>query len=49
LVETQGAVGLVEEIARQNGTDYESARKRLYADNQFGRKVLHHLFSLITR
>ena len=26
-VETDGAVGLVEEIARQNGTDYEGARK----------------------
>ena len=26
-VETDGAVGLVEEIARKNGTDYESARK----------------------
>jgi NAD(P)-dependent dehydrogenase (short-subunit alcohol dehydrogenase family) len=26
-VETEGAVGLVEEIARQNGTDYESARR----------------------
>jgi NAD(P)-dependent dehydrogenase (short-subunit alcohol dehydrogenase family) len=26
-VETHGAVGLVEEIARKNGTDYEGARK----------------------
>ena len=26
-VETDGAVGLVEEIARQNGTDYEGARQ----------------------
>jgi len=26
-VETDGAVGLVKEIARQNGTDYEGARK----------------------
>src|ERR1700724_4623491 len=26
-VETDGAVGLVDEIARQNGTDYEGARK----------------------
>jgi NAD(P)-dependent dehydrogenase (short-subunit alcohol dehydrogenase family) len=26
-VETEGAVGLLEEIARQNGTDYEGARK----------------------
>src|SRR3984893_10349955 len=26
-VETEGAVGLVEEIARRNGTDYERARK----------------------
>ena len=26
-VETDGAVGLVEEIARQNSTDYEGARK----------------------
>src|SRR4030088_81420 len=26
-VETDGAIGLVEEIARQNGTDYEGARK----------------------
>jgi NAD(P)-dependent dehydrogenase (short-subunit alcohol dehydrogenase family) len=26
-VETDGAVGLVEEIARRNGTDYEAARK----------------------
>ena len=26
-VETDGAVGLVEEIARQHGTDYEGARK----------------------
>jgi NAD(P)-dependent dehydrogenase (short-subunit alcohol dehydrogenase family) len=30
-VETDGAVGLVEEIARQNGTDYEGARKIVMA------------------
>src|SRR5438876_5260264 len=30
-VETDGAVGLVEEIARQNATDYETARKIVMA------------------
>jgi hypothetical protein len=28
-VETEGAVGLVNELAARNGTDYESARKAL--------------------